>query len=148
MFILSVYFWFCWVFAASRAFSSCCEKDYSSSVNGRLIAGAPCCRTRTLEHVGSVIVEHGLSCSSACGIFSDQDSNPCSLPWQMDSFFFLLLFLFISWRLITLQYCSGFCHTLTWMALLLLSPKVFIYKRSNFTFCTDISNCKLYSLNL
>ena len=22
-------------------------------------------------------------------------------------------FLFISWRLITLQYCSGFCHTLT-----------------------------------
>ena len=25
-------------------------------------------------------------------------------------FFF---FSFISWRLITLQYCSGFCHTLT-----------------------------------
>ena len=22
-------------------------------------------------------------------------------------------FFFISWRLITLQYCSGFCHTLT-----------------------------------
>ena len=35
-------------------------------------------------------------------------------------FFFLLIFIlfffsfiFISWRLITLQYCSGFCHTLT-----------------------------------
>ena len=27
-------------------------------------------------------------------------------------FFFL-----ISWRLITLQYCSGFCHTLTWISL-------------------------------
>ena len=27
------------------------------------------------------------------------------------SFFFS--FIFISWRLITLQYCSGFCHTLT-----------------------------------
>ena len=27
--------------------------------------------------------------------------------------FFLFLFIFISWRLITLQYCSGFCHTLT-----------------------------------
>ena len=26
---------------------------------------------------------------------------------------FLFLFIFISWRLITLQYCSGFCHTLT-----------------------------------
>ena len=23
------------------------------------------------------------------------------------------LFIYISWRLITLQYCSGFCHTLT-----------------------------------
>ena len=35
-----------------------------------------------------------------------------------DGFFCLLLlffpFIFISWRLITLQYCSGFCHTLTW----------------------------------
>ena len=28
-------------------------------------------------------------------------------------FFFFLSFIFISWRLITLQYCSGFCHTLT-----------------------------------
>ena len=32
------------------------------------------------------------------------------------NFFILLyfyLFILISWRLITLQYCSGFCHTLT-----------------------------------
>ena len=31
------------------------------------------------------------------------------------SFFFYgkFIYLFISWRLITLQYCSGFCHTLT-----------------------------------
>ena len=28
-------------------------------------------------------------------------------------FFFNFIFFFISWRLITLQYCSGFCHTLT-----------------------------------
>ena len=27
--------------------------------------------------------------------------------------FIYLSFIFISWRLITLQYCSGFCHTLT-----------------------------------
>ena len=25
-------------------------------------------------------------------------------------------FIFISWRLITLQYCSGFCHPLTWIS--------------------------------
>ena len=29
------------------------------------------------------------------------------------AFFF---FIFISWRLIILQYCSGFCHTLTWIS--------------------------------
>ena len=29
------------------------------------------------------------------------------------SFFFFFSFIFTSWRLITLQYCSGFCHTLT-----------------------------------
>ena len=31
------------------------------------------------------------------------------------TFSFIYLFIFISWRLITLQYCSGFCHTLTWI---------------------------------
>ena len=32
-------------------------------------------------------------------------------------FFLILIFIFfISWRLITLQYCSGFCHTLTWIS--------------------------------
>ena len=42
------------------------------------------------------------------------------LCWQSNvsafySFFFSFSFpfIFISWRLITLQYCSGFCHTLT-----------------------------------
>ena len=29
---------------------------------------------------------------------------------------FFFPFIFISWRLITLQYCSGFCHTLTWIS--------------------------------
>ena len=31
-------------------------------------------------------------------------------------FFFFSSFTYISWRLITLQYCSGFCHTLTWIS--------------------------------
>ena len=30
--------------------------------------------------------------------------------------FIFFPFIFISWRLITLQYCSGFCHTLTWIS--------------------------------
>ena len=28
---------------------------------------------------------HGLSCSAACGIFLDQELNPCFLQWQMGS---------------------------------------------------------------
>ena len=47
--------------------------------------------------------------------------------WQVLSFFlfflififislFIFSFIFISWRLITLQYCSGFCHTMTWIS--------------------------------
>ena len=32
------------------------------------------------------------------------------------SSFFLFSFIFISWRLTTLQYCSDFCHTLTWIS--------------------------------
>ena len=31
--------------------------------------------------------------------------------------FFFFPFIFISWRLITLQYCSSFSHTLTWISL-------------------------------
>ena len=36
--------------------------------------------------VGSVIVAHGLSCSTACGIILDQELNPCPLHWQADSY--------------------------------------------------------------
>ena len=31
-------------------------------------------------------------------------------------FFVFFSFIFISWSLITLQYCGGFCHTLTWIS--------------------------------
>ena len=30
-------------------------------------------------------MEHGLSCSQACGIFPAQGSNPCLLHWQVNS---------------------------------------------------------------
>ena len=44
--------------------------------------------------------------------------------WRIDTFelwcwrrlFFFPPIIFISWRLINLQYCSGFCHTLTWIS--------------------------------
>ena len=34
----------------------------------------------------------------------------------MLSFFFFFSFIFVSWRLTTPQYYSGFCHTLTWIS--------------------------------
>ena len=41
--------------------------------------------------------------------------KPWSLALQADSlfFFFFNLFIYFNWRLITLQYRSGFCHVLT-----------------------------------
>ena len=52
--------------------------------------------------MGSVVVVCGLSCSIACGIFTDQGSNRCPLHCKADSFFyffflnFWLLWVFIS----------------------------------------------------
>ena len=40
--------------------------------------------------------------------------HSCNRLFNICSFFFP--FIFISWRLITLQHCSGFCHTLTWIS--------------------------------
>ena len=44
----------------------------------------------------------------------------CHFPKLLFSLLLLLFlffpFIFISWRLIPLQYCSGFCHTLTWIS--------------------------------
>ena len=60
-------------------------------------ASFPCCRARALGtwpsaavaprlwSTGSIAVAHGLSYSTACGIFLDQSLNPCLLHWQVDS---------------------------------------------------------------
>ena len=42
----------------------------------------------------------------------EKNCPPILLPY-VEIFF---SFIFISWRLITLQYCSSFCHTLTWIS--------------------------------
>ena len=38
-----------------------------------------------LQSTSLAVVVHGLSCSTGCGIFPDQGSNPCLLHWQTDS---------------------------------------------------------------
>ena len=63
----------------ARAFSSCRERGLPF-----LVAGAFSLRWLLLlqstgsRRTGSVLVELGLSCSTACGIFPDQGSNPLS----------------------------------------------------------------------
>ena len=65
----------------ARAFSSCGKwGPLFIAVRGPLLlwsTGSRC--------TGSVIVAHRPSCSTACGIFPDQGSNPCPVHWQADS---------------------------------------------------------------
>ena len=50
---------------------------------------------------------HVPSCSAACGIFQDQDLNPCPLHWQAGSFFFLLyLFTYLFLAVLGLRFCA------------------------------------------
>ena len=47
--------------------------------------GPPPLQSTGSRRAGSVVVAHGPSRSTACGIFPDQGSNPCPLHWQADS---------------------------------------------------------------
>ena len=70
----------------ARAFSSCGKRGHSSSRCTGLSLSRPLLLWSTGSRgTGSEVVAHGPSCSAACGIFSDQDSNPCPLHWQADS---------------------------------------------------------------
>ena len=59
-------------------------------------------------------------------LFPSPHTHPCppyTNTWRFASLgkkcgipaFFFFSFIYISWRLITLQYCRGFCHTLAWI---------------------------------
>ena len=47
-------------------------------------------------------------------LFPSSSMRYWHLCWQVLFSFFPIIF--ISWRLIILQYCSGFCHSLTWIS--------------------------------
>ena len=84
---LFIYFWLCWVFVSVWGLSLVAASGGQSSSQ---CAGLWLSRPLLLQSTGSrrassVIVAHGPSCSTACGIFPDQGSNPCPLHWQADS---------------------------------------------------------------
>ena len=82
-----IYLWLCWVFVSVRGLSLVAASgDHSSSRCVGLSLSRPLLlRSTGSRCAGSVIVAHGPSCSAACGIFPDQDLNPCPLHWQADS---------------------------------------------------------------
>ena len=84
---LFIYFWLCWVFVSVWGLSPVAASGaHSSSWCAGLSLSRPLLWQSTgSRHAGSVIVAHGPSCSTACGIFPDQGSNPCPLHWQADS---------------------------------------------------------------
>ena len=53
----------------------CCARAFSRC------GGSSCGRAQA-----SVVVAHGCSCLAACGIFLDQELNPCALHWQADPY--------------------------------------------------------------
>ena len=99
--LLFIYFWVPWVFVAARGLSLVAASGgyYSlwfmgfslwwllllwSTVSRHM--GFSSCALWALSREASLVVVPRLSCSVACGIFLDQGSNPCPLPWQADSY--------------------------------------------------------------
>ena len=72
----------CWVFTVACGLSLFeASGGYSPvAVCGLLLLWSTGSRLRA-----SAVVAHSFSCSAACGIFPDQDWNPCPLHWQADS---------------------------------------------------------------
>ena len=66
-------------------------------------------------HLGSPELDHMVMETLQLVLWSAWDRGGCAEGHPSLYFIFLFFFKFIcfSWRLITLQYCSGFCHTLT-----------------------------------
>ena len=84
---LLIYFWLCWVFVSVQGLSLVAASGGHSSSRcaGLSLSRSLLLRSTSSRRSGSVVVAHGPSCSTACGIFPDQGSNPCPLHWQADS---------------------------------------------------------------
>ena len=96
---LCIYFWLCWDFVLLHRLSLIAVRGATLPCGAQTsyCSGFSCGGARALsipvsvvaaprlQSLGSVVVVHRLSCSAACGIFPDQESNLRPLHWQMDS---------------------------------------------------------------
>ena len=88
--ILCIYFWLCGVFVAAQAFLWLQRVGFSlqwllwlQSTRSRHLGSVAV--ASWLSSPGSVVVAHGLSCFTACGVLLDQESNLCLLHCHVDS---------------------------------------------------------------
>ena len=86
-FFFLIYFWLCWVFVSVQGLSLVAASGGHSSSRcmGLSLSWPLLLRSTGSRRAGSVIVAHGPSCSTACGILPNQGPNPCPLHWQADS---------------------------------------------------------------
>ena len=84
---LFIYLWLCWVFVSVQGLPPVVASvgHSSSRCTGLSLSRPLLLRSTGSRRAGSAIMAHGPSCSTACGIFPDQGSNPCPLHWQADS---------------------------------------------------------------
>ena len=87
MCLFVIYFWLCWVFRATWAFSRVAVSRGCplAVVQRLLVAMASLAASPRLYSTDSIVVAPRLSCSPACGIVPDQGLNLCFLRWQADS---------------------------------------------------------------
>jgi hypothetical protein len=79
-FLIIIYFWLCQVFTAVYRLSLVVVSRGLLTVVTCLVAGH-----RLYGEWASVVVEHGLSCPVACGIFPGQGLNRCPLHCKANS---------------------------------------------------------------
>ena len=77
----------CWVFISVRGLSPVAASRGHSSLRcaGLSLSRPLLLRSTGSRRAGSVVMAHGPSCSTACGILPDQGLNPCPLHRQADS---------------------------------------------------------------
>ena len=83
--ILFIFLWLCWVFvAAPRLSLLAAGSGHSLTAVHRLLSVVASLAAECGLHGAKVpvVVACGLGCSLACGIFSDQELNPCAPHWR------------------------------------------------------------------